>query len=51
MKPGHILSHLMGYLAKRDHMNLALTNDCLCIEREQICMHDILQAAVRVAHP
>ena len=24
MKPGHILSHLMGYLAKRDHMNSPL---------------------------
>ena len=24
MKPGHILSHLMGYLAKRDHMNRSL---------------------------
>ena len=24
MKPGHILSHLMGYLAKQDHMNRPL---------------------------
>ena len=24
MKPGHILSHLTGYLAKRDHMNRPL---------------------------
>ena len=27
MKPGHILSHLIGYLAKRDHMNRPLFNE------------------------
>ena len=37
MKPGHILSHLTGYLAKRDHMNRPLVCQILTVLGLCIC--------------